>query len=688
MARHALLRSAFAAAALSAALAATPLTAAAAANAAPDRPATADLTTWSRPCAAGADRPYVKGAPVLGAVLHDPDGDRLVAQFELGWQDPTGQAQKRELTTTSEPSGAEFFWHLRREGIPEDTPVQWRVRAWDGTAWGPWSSEEGAGPCEFVYDTTVPAPPVISSPDYPADPEGWTDGVGVPGRFTFDAPTEETVKYLYTINGSHTGLVDAPAPGEPVTITWTPERSGVFFFEVQSVSRAGVTSAPASYTIRVSSGRAQVASWALGDAAGASEAVPTTGSAAATAGTGVTFGAAGPEGTAYGTAAALDGTPGAYLTPRTAIADTSESFAVAAWARPETTAGDGMTVLSQDGGAIPASFALGIHDGRWSLAVADGTADPVRATGGAAATGKWAHLTAVYDAPARTARLYVDGRLAATAEGATAAAAAGDLQLGRVRTAAGHAGNWRGRLADVRVWDRVVVADEATTLATRKAKRTGYWMLDEASGGTSPEYTGGRPLTLSDGAAVTDADPIAGTGHLELTGNGGYAATATPPVDTTAGYSLAAYVRFGYDLPTRDMTLFSLPGDHTNAVEVRYEVDTGAWELVVADADTPTATHTVTEAYANPWGQHVAVVHDDAADRIRLYTDGMLAADLPLPDAATWPATTGLQLGRARTATGWTDPMTAAIDEVRTYTGALSGEQVAMIRGPWTDPDV
>ncbi|WP_309505408.1 LamG domain-containing protein [Streptomyces phytophilus] len=674
--------------ALSAALAATPLTAAAAANAAPDRPATADLTTWSLPCTAGDERPYVRTAPDLRAVLHDPDGDPVAAQFELSWQDPSGEPQTREVTTTSKRSGSEFSWHLKQQDIPEDTPVQWRVRGWDGKAWGPWSSEGGAGPCEFVYDTTSPALPVISSPDYPEDPEGWTDGVGRPGRFTFDAPGEEAVKYRWSVYGSSPRLVDAPAPGEPVTVTWTPERSGVSIVEAQSVSRAGNMSAPVQYTIRVSSGRTPVASWTLGDAAGAAEAAPAAGTAPATAGTGVTFGAAGPEGTAYGTAAALDGTADAHLTPQTAIADTAESFAVAAWARPEPAAGDDMAVLSQDGGAIPASFALGVYDGRWSLAVADGTADPVRATGGAVATGKWAHLTAVYDAPAQTARLYVDGRLAATAEGATAAPAPGDLQLGRVRTAAGHAGNWHGRLADVRVWDRVVVADEAATLATRKAQRTGYWMLDEAPGGTSPEYTGGQPLTLSDGAAVTDVDPISGAGHLELTGNGGYAATATPPVDTTAGYSLAAYVRFGNDLPTRDMSLFSLPGDHTNAVEVRYEADTGAWELVLADADTPAATHTVAEAYANPWGQHVAVVHDDPADRIRLYTDGMLAADLPLPDTATWPATTGLQLGRARTATGWTAPMTAAIDEVRTYTGALSDEHVAMIRGPWTDPDL
>lgn len=112
------------------------------------------------------------------------------------------------------------------------------------------------------------------------------------------------------------------------------------------------------------------------------------------------------------------------------------------------------------------------------------------------------------------------------------------------------------------------------------------------------------------------------------------------------------------------------------------------WQLVVADADTPTAAHTTTETYANPWGQHVAVVHDDSADRIRLYTDGTLAADLPLPDSATWPVTTGLQLGRARTATGWTAPMTAAIDELRTYTGVLSAGDLNMISVPWEVPEV
>ncbi|MEO3767235.1 LamG-like jellyroll fold domain-containing protein [Streptomyces sp. B5E4] len=687
MARHALLRSALVGAALSAVLVATPFTAAAAANAAPDRPAAADLTTSYQPCVSGDERPHLNRAPALRSVLHDPDGDAVAAQYELSWEDASGEPQKRELTTGSRPSGSGFSWHLE-DDIPEDTTLQWRVRATDRTGWGPWSSDGGVGHCEFVYDPTEPAPPVITSPDYPEDPEGWTDGVGVPGRFTFDAPTEEAVKYRWSVYGSPTYLVDAPAPGEPVTVTWTPERSGVYVVEAQSVSRAGSTSDYARYTIRVSSGRTPVASWALGDAAGASEAAPGAGSAPATAGTGVTFGAAGPEGTAYGTAAALDGTPGAYLSPQTTIADTSASFAVAAWARPSTGAEGDMTVVSQDGGAIPASFALGVDDGRWSLAVADGPADPVRATGGTAAIGKWAHLTAVYDAPARTARLYVDGRLAATAEGATAAPAAGDLQLGRIRTAAGHAGNWHGGLADVRVWDRVVVADEAATLATRKAQRTGYWQLNEASGATSPEYTGGQPLTLSGGAAVTETDPIAGTGHLELTGSGGYAATATPPVDTRAGYTLGVHVRFGDDLPTRDMTLLSLPGDHTNAVEVRYEADTGMWQLVVADADTPTATHTITETYANPWGQHIAVVHDDPADRIRLYTDADLAAELPLPDSATWPATTGLQLGRGRTATGWTDPMTATVDDLRTYTGVLSASDLTFISLPWEHPDI
>lgn len=398
MALYALVRSALAAAALSAALVATPLTPAAAATTAPDRPATADLSTSYRPCVAGPDRPYLNSAPALRAVLSDPDGDAVAAQFELSWQDASGGPQTHELTTTAKASGSGFSWHLERQDIPEDTPVQWHVRGWDGTAWGPWSSEGGAGPCEFVYDPTVPVPPVISSPDYPEDPEGWTDGVGVPGRFTFDAPAEEAVTYRWSVNGSPPHPVDAPAPGEPVTVTWTPEQSGVYVVEAQSVSRAGSTSEPTRYTIRVSAGRAPVASWALGDPEGAAEAAP-AGTTPARAGAGVTFGAAGPEGIAYETGAALDGTPDAYLTAQTAAADPSGSFAVAASARPETTAGDGMTVLSQDGGAVPASFALGVHDGRWSLALADGTADPVRATGGAAATGEWAHLTAVYDAP-------------------------------------------------------------------------------------------------------------------------------------------------------------------------------------------------------------------------------------------------------------------------------------------------
>lgn len=32
--------------------------------------------------------------------------------------------------------------------------------------------------------------------------------------------------------------------------------------------------------------------------------------------------------------------------------------------------------------------------------------------------------------------------------------------------------------------------------------------------------------------------------------------------------------------------------------------------------------------------------------------------------------------------------MTAAVDEVRTYTGALSNEHLAMISTPWTDLDL
>lgn len=121
----------------SSALAVTPWTAAAAENRPPSQPAGADLATGSAACAGAEDPTYVRWAPTLSAVLRDPDGDRVRAQFEVSWTDDAGSPQVRTVETTARSSGSTFSWTVPSD-VPVFTDVSWRVRVGDGTGWGPW----------------------------------------------------------------------------------------------------------------------------------------------------------------------------------------------------------------------------------------------------------------------------------------------------------------------------------------------------------------------------------------------------------------------------------------------------------------------------------------------------------------------------------------------------------------------
>jgi hypothetical protein len=667
------------------ALAATSATSAA--NTPPSQPLLSDLTTGSKACAAGADRPYVSGVPQLHSVLRDPDATdvrtvSLKAQFEASWTDAADALQTRTYTTTySLNSGSTFYWTASSD-IPADTVVSWRVRATDGTDWSPWSSDGGQGECEFIYDSVSPDKPAVSSAEYPDD-QNWYDGVGTYAGFTFDSPSDDVVAYRYSFTGGATATVQAPNPGDPASIRWMPEREGVYVLAVQSVDRAGRLSTSANYYFKVAQGRAPVGAWTLADAAGSPE---------ATVGSGVTFGAPGPSGTDLAAAAEFDGTAEAYVTPGAPVADTTKTFAVSAWARPVSVDQD--LVAADQGSGV----SLGLTGGSWSFALGG-----VQVSGGSPSPGEWAHLVGVYDAELHSARLYVNGTSVGTAD-ASPAASGGDLRIGP---------GWHGTLADIRVWDRVVVPAEVTELAARAAQRHGYWQLNSAPDGAAPDLGGGRPLTLGGDASiytstadtcdvdpdcVPAADPLAGTGNLVLDGDGDYASTATPVVDTDDSFTLTALVRLDDPDATRDMAVLSLPGEHTNAVVLRYAAATHSWELAFSHADSSDAAVTTVRTYASPGDtsgvQALAVVYDDSADQIRLYVDRRLTAtaQVSLASADTWKATGGLQIGRALTATadatGWGDYLDGQIDEVRAYAGVLSATAITQVGSGIELPDM
>ncbi len=700
-----LARTAALAAVASLPLAALPATAVAAEeNSPPSRPLKTELSTGLLAgCVSGPELPYVGQVPELAAVIRDPDAsvraEQVTARFEVFWKDSGGHVRRKSLEDTATVLSRGTTFRVTPSDVPTGTVIGWRVRAHDGTEWGPWSSSGGQGPCAFVHDDQHPEAATVSSAEYPDD-ASWYDGVGSFGTFTFDSPSKDTAEYRYSFNGQVTRTVRPESLGGPAALRWAPEDEGRFQIEVQAVDRAGNPSTSTGYDFLVAEGRAPTAHWRLADAAGSGAAAAEAGSPA-TAGAGVVFGAPGPSGTDVTAAAQLDGTADAYLTPGSSAVDTTKPFAVSGWVRPASLDRD-MTAVSQDAGAGGAA-SLGLRtDGGaaiWSLALPTATGT-VRVEGGTPAAGRWTHLAGVYDPVAHTAELFVDGVSAGKAEAVTALAT-GTLQVGRLGGADGHTGNWRGMLADVRVWDRLVFEGAFTDLAHREATRTGYWQLNESGDGRSSEYAGGQDLLLGGDAQVPPPncapddifctpEALVGTSSLRLDGVGDHAATEQPVIDSDGSFTLAARVRFDSD-PTRDMAVLSLPGAHANALVLRYSADTYSWELAVTETDAAGAAVTTVESWSHHptrgAGDHLTVTYDASSGTLTLYVNAEKAVNATV-QADLWSSTGGLQLGRSLTPDGWGEHLHGAVDEVRSYTGVLTDTEISRIRQPAESPDL
>ncbi|MGW0603407.1 LamG-like jellyroll fold domain-containing protein [Streptomyces sp. NPDC002640] len=651
----------------------------------PLRPLAEDLRTGGAACAHGQDTPYVPEKPQLEVVLRDPDPwARLGAEFEVWWTDAEGAERRETLTTTVKTVGTPVRLTPSFD-VPGDTPVSWRVRAVGPQgAVSPWSDEEGGHACRFVVDATRPEAPAVTSDRY--DDTTWWDGVGVYGGFTFDSPSNDVVAYRYHFIGGTERTVEPEELGGAATVRFAPSKSGTDYLTVRATDRAGNTSAESVLWFRVAEGRAPVAHWKLADEA--AETGP-----ALRAEDGVTFQDTAPYGTGLDGSARLGGAGNGYLTTDEPVVDTRKTYAVGGWVRPGRT-DRAMTVASQDAADGTSAFTLGLRptadgDADWAFGFGGATV-----TGGGPETGDWAHVLGVFDAEDDTVRLYVDGRQVGEKAKAAPVASPGAFQLGRAR---GDGGNrWHGDLADVRVWDRVVVPEEAEKLGRQEPQRVGGWDFESVTDDAAPGSEGG-PLTLHEGAEVYRyvddwdcwLDPecvparfaLKGNAHLALDGTTGHATAGGPVVETGGSYTVGAYVRFAEAAPDEPMTVLSQGGGHGDAFQVRYDPATEKWQLVVTHGDTAGAARTMVSQYARPsYGepadQEIVVVHDDAADRITLYVDGEGGEATSASFDSAWAAEGPLQVGRGRTADGWGEYFHGAVDNVRVFTGALTRDDI------------
>ncbi|WP_326726157.1 LamG domain-containing protein [Streptomyces sp. NBC_00243] len=670
-----------------------PGTAAAAENTSPARPLVKDLLTGGKACAAGEEaRSYVSAPPRLSAVLYDPDRTQVSGEFEVWWTDAEGAEQRRTYTTTAKLSGTTFTLQLPSDITPT-TVVSWRVRANDGTAASPWSSEGEGSVCEFVYDDVNPEKATIASPEYP-QPEDvfWVDGVGVYGHFTMDSPSDDVVAYTYGFIGGPYGTVRPEQRGGAVTVPFLPLASGPQTLTVRAIDRAGRSSGQSLYYFNVKSGHAPVSHWKLADAVGATSADAESGTDAR-AGSGVTFGGAAPAGTGLTTTAHLDGGDQAFLTPDAPAVDTGGTFAVGAWVRPERTDRD-MAVASQGSDGATLGLRAGDDGPVWSFTVAG-----QEISGGAPESGEWAHVLGLYDAETGLAQLYVNGYETGTRTQAAPAGTTGAFRIGQGTGVSA----WQGDIGDVRAYDRVVVPAEATELARRKPQLLGHWSLETASDGASPEQSGGVPLRLGAGAVIhrgpdnsclPEIDPdcpvvpyaLVGDGHLQLDGETAYAATDAALLDTADSFTIGVVVRLTDPEPAHPMTVLSQAGEHTDAFKVRYEPSTYSWQLVMPEKDEAGAAETVVAQIASPagadgYGSRLAIVYDDATDRIKLYLDGWTNATATATLPNGWHSSGPLQVGRAHIGDGWGEYLHGDVDEVHAFSGVLSDSSIRQLGG-------
>ncbi|MFF3610070.1 LamG-like jellyroll fold domain-containing protein [Streptomyces sp. NPDC002463] len=433
-----------------------------------------------------------------------------------------------------------------------------------------------------------------------------------------------------------------------------------------------------------------------------------------------------------GKAARFDGVDDYARTTRPQV-DGTRSFAVSTWVRiPTPAAGDiRPRMIATQNGVNQNEFSLyySAADKKWKFgrytedaasATLITTQQPV-CTGpvaGAPCFGQpnneWTHLLGVSDAKTGKLRLFVNGyQVSETAYTQVKPwASPGGLQLGAVNRAGTNAEFLGGDIDDVRVYDRVVTADEAKLLVKQRPQVGGRWKFNEASGTplTSPdESVPAEPAVLYSGAQINSGGGYLATGSLILDGTDDYAATTRMPVYTGQSFSVTAWAATASISPTRDMTVLSIAGAKQSAIEVGWDYistvagePVGQWKVSVTSEDGTESTRTSAEhtydgsIRMGTWN-HLAVVYDGFADQLSLYVNGSLENQLCPDDApsgtctdhVSWAtavqpfvASNQVQFGRNIANGAWGSYFSGEIDDVWIYQGILSPAQVITLADP------
>ncbi|MFI7501164.1 LamG-like jellyroll fold domain-containing protein [Streptomyces sp. NPDC049687] len=208
----------------------------------------------------------------------------------------------------------------------------------------------------------------------------------------------------------------------------------------------------------------------------------------------------------------------------------------------------------------------------------------------------------------------------------------------------------------------------------------GWWKLNQTSG-KSVTDSSGTGNTATAGSGVTWADDAARFAG-STTGTGDVIATNSPVLDTSASYTVSAWVNLTDASTFR--TFVAQGGANRASFYLQYSKTDNAFRFHAAssDAASPSAFYDATASTAAPLNTwtHLVGVFDASNGSMKLYVNGAQAGSAT--DPSPWTGTGPLSVGGTKTAGGTTsDVVNGEVGDVQVYQRALSGTEVTSLYG-------
>jgi hypothetical protein len=285
---------------------------------------------------------------------------------------------------------------------------------------------------------------------------------------------------------------------------------------------------------------------------------------------------------------------------------------------------------------------------------------------------KWKHVVGTYDGS--TFKVYIDGQLDSSSSNAfTVAAGSGNLTL--AASLEGTDQYLDGRLHDVRLYNRALVAEEVADLYGL----VGLWKLNETSGTLANDSSlRDNDGTYTNSPTLAQAGPYPGAGQYapQFDGTNDHVATGDIYPELGEGFSIAVWAQ---PTSTGSWARFVDFGNGSSVDNVFFGRSSTTTDLIIRlhDGSLGTGSITATGAIENNIWHHYVATCDNAGNAV-LYRDGQQVASGNIGTAAAVKRTVNY-IGRSNWAVD--AYYQGRMQDVRLYNRPLSTAEVAEVYG-------